>query len=69
MQSYLPLAYIVMYASVKYYDLSIIRYKFLILDIYRADTIFTWASIEGFMVIFRGHKGSTSKEFGKHWSI
>jgi len=29
-----------MYANGKYYDFSIIRYKFLILDIYRQDTLY-----------------------------
>jgi len=39
-----------------------------ILSTYHRDTIFTWTSIWGSVVIFRSQNGSASKMFGKHCS-
>jgi len=47
---------------VRSYLISVPRYKFLILDTHHPHTIFTWARMWGFVVIFQSQKGSTSKK-------
>jgi len=47
---------------------AVLRYKFLILDTYQPDTLFTWARMWISVIIFRSQKESAGKKFGKHWS-
>ena len=44
----------------------VLRYKFVILDTYHPDTVFTWERTWRFVAIFRSQKGSASKKLGKH---
>ena len=41
---------------IRSYLKSVLRYKFLIMDTYHQDTIFTWARMRGSLVIFRSPK-------------